>query len=85
MAAATGIPVIELGWVPVNYPRSSRGAGTAGWCWAPWSLRGISVRPDPTAFAARMGSPEFAQQPISDISTAELDAALARALDFGKS
>jgi len=80
MAAATGIPVIELGWVPTHYPRSSRGAGTAGWCWAPWSLRGISVRPDPAAFAARMGSPDFAQQPIRDIATAELDAALTRAL-----
>ena len=80
MAAATGIPVIEIGWVPVNYPRSSRGAGTAGWCWSPWSTRGTSVRPDPTAFASRMGSPEFAQQPISDIPTAELDAALATAL-----
>ena len=80
MAAATGIPVIEIGWVPANYPRTSRGAGTAGWCWSPWSQRGISVRPDPTAFARRMASPEFAQQPISDIPTAELDAALAVAL-----
>ena len=80
MAAASGIPVIELGWVPANYPRSSRGGGTAGWCWSPWSSLGISVRPDPAAFARRMSAPEFAHQPISDISTGELDAALATAL-----
>ncbi len=80
MAAATGIPVIEIGWVPANYPRASRGAGTAGWCWSPWSTRGISLRPDPVAFTRRMSTPEFAQQPISDISTGELDAALATAL-----
>ena len=80
MAAATGVPVIEIGWAPANYPRTSRGAGTAGWCWSPWSRRGISVRPDPAAFARRMSSPEFAQQPISDIPTTELDTALAAAL-----
>ena len=81
MAAATGIPVIEIGWVPANYPRTSRGGGTAGWCWSPWSTRGVSVRPDPAAFARRMTTPEFARQPISDIPTAELDAALAKALE----
>lgn len=80
MAAATGIPVIELGWVPANYPRTSRGGGTAGWCWSPWSTRGISIRPDPVAFARRTATAEFAQQPISDIPTAELDADLATAL-----
>jgi hypothetical protein len=80
MAAATGIPVIELGWVPTNYPRTSRGAGTAGWCWSPWSTRGVSIRPDAAAFARRITLPEFAQQPISDIPTGELDAALASAL-----
>jgi len=80
MAAATGIAVIELGWVPANYPRTSRGGGTAGWCWSPWSSRGVSVRPDPAAFARRTTTPEFAQQPISDIPTAELNAALAAAL-----
>jgi hypothetical protein len=83
MAAATGIPVIEIGWVPANYARTSRGAGTAGWCWSPWSARGISIRPDPVAFARRSSSPEFAHQPIDDISTAELDSALTRALDSG--
>ncbi len=76
MAAAAGIPVIELGWVPAQYPRTSRGAGTAGWCWSPWTSRGISVRPDAATFAHRMGTAEFASQPINGIPTTELDAAL---------
>ncbi|MEJ0007421.1 MAG: glycosyltransferase family 9 protein [Steroidobacteraceae bacterium] len=80
MAAATGIPVIELGWVPAQYPRTSRGPGTAGWCWSPWTSRGISVRPDPTTFAQRMGAPDFATQPIGGIPTTALDAALAQIL-----
>jgi ADP-heptose:LPS heptosyltransferase len=80
MAAAAGIPVIELGWVPAQYPRTSRGAGTAGWCWSPWTSRGISVRPDPTTFAHRMGTAQFASEPIHGIATTELDAALTRVL-----
>ncbi len=80
MAAAAGIPVIELGWVPAQYPRTSRGAGTAGWCWSPWTSRGISVRPDPTTFARRMATAQFASQPIDGIPTSELDAALTQIL-----
>jgi ADP-heptose:LPS heptosyltransferase len=81
MAAATGIPVIEIGWVPASYPRTSRGGGTAGWCWSPWSTRGVSVRPDAEGFTRHMSDPEFARQPIRDIPTTELDAALAAALE----
>jgi heptosyltransferase-3 len=80
MAAAAGVPVIELGWVPAEYPRTSRGAGTAGWCWSPWSSRGISVRPQRVVFEQRMAAADFANQPIAGIATAELDAALAQIL-----
>jgi len=36
---AAGTRVIELGWVPANYPQTSRGRTTAGRCWWPWFLR----------------------------------------------
>ncbi len=80
MAAAAGIPVVELNWVPEGYPRTSRGAGTAGWCWSPWTQRGITIGPDPTVFSHRAGAPDFARQPISGIPTATLDAALTNLL-----
>ncbi len=80
MAAAAGIPVIELGWVPAGYPRTSRGSGTAGWCWSPWTPRGVTVGPDPAVFSRRMGDPDFARQPICGIPTAMLDAALMSSL-----
>lgn len=76
MAAATGIPVIELGWVPSGYPRSSRGTGTGGWCWSPWSGRAITVHPDTSGFLTRSRSPIYASLRVDDIAPAAIDDAL---------
>jgi ADP-heptose:LPS heptosyltransferase len=76
MAAATGIPVMELGWVPSGYPRTSRGAGTAGWCWSAWSGRAITVHPDAAEFVLRTQSPGFATLPVDNLQPAAIDAAL---------
>jgi len=80
MAAAAGTAVIELGWVPANYPTTSRGDGTAGRCWAPWTARAMTVRPAATQFAQRTRIPGFRQRPIGGFSTADIDTALAAML-----
>ena len=76
MAAAVGIPVIELDWVPEGYPAKSRGPLTAGRCWEPWARRGISVRPDPARFAAQRESAGFASEFSKGISLGDVDRAL---------
>jgi heptosyltransferase-2 len=80
IAAAVGTAVVELGWAPIDYPTTSRGDGTGGKCWAPWTRRAITVRPDATRFAQRVRAPGFQQQPITDLPTADIDLALAATL-----
>ncbi len=67
MAAAAGIPVMELGWVTSSHPRTSRGTGTAGWCWSAWSKRAITVHPDGAT--------------VDSLQPAAIDAALGALLD----
>ena len=76
VAAATGIPVIELDSWPAGHPSTSRGAWTSGRLWSPWSPRSIIVHPDPVGFAARRQSPDYANRPVDDIPLADIDAAL---------
>jgi ADP-heptose:LPS heptosyltransferase len=80
MAAAAGAAVIELGWVPANYPASSRGSGSGGRCWAPWTARALTIRPPAASFELRARSPDFLRQTIPDLPTDELDDALATQL-----
>ena len=72
MAAAAGTRVIELGWVPADYPQTSRGAKTAGRCWSPWTSRGITLHPPGALFAERIQRREHVQ----GIAPADVDAAL---------
>jgi ADP-heptose:LPS heptosyltransferase len=76
MAAATGIRILELGWVPSGYPRKSRGTGTAGWCWSAWSQRAVTVHPDPAGFVQRSQSPAYATLPLDNLQPPVIDAAL---------
>jgi ADP-heptose:LPS heptosyltransferase len=76
VAAATGIPVIELDSWPAGHPSTSRGTWTSGRLWSPWSARTIIVHPDPVGFAARRQSPDYANRPVDDIPLADIDAAL---------
>jgi ADP-heptose:LPS heptosyltransferase len=72
MAAAAGTRVIELGWVPADYPQTSRGARTAGRCWSPWTSHGITLNPPSALFAERVQRREHVQ----GIAPADIDAAL---------
>lgn len=76
MAAAAGAPVIELAWVPADYPQTSRGARTAGRCWSPWTSRAITVHPPGALFEERIQRREH----IQGIAPADIDAALAEML-----
>ena len=76
MAAAAGTRVIELGWVPADYPQTSRGGTTAGRCWSPWTARAITVNPPSALFAQRRHLPDFRREHIQGIAPAEVDAAL---------
>jgi hypothetical protein len=80
MAAAAGAPVIELGWVPPDYPVTSRGNGTGGRCWSPWTRRAITVSPPSAEFARAASSPNFSRQPIQGLTGEDVDRALASML-----
>ncbi|HWG75733.1 MAG TPA: glycosyltransferase family 9 protein [Steroidobacteraceae bacterium] len=76
MAAAAGVPVLELGWVPADHPRVSRGPDTAGWCWSAWTARGASALPEAKSFVQRRGSPGYAKSYVVDIPLADIDEGL---------
>lgn len=73
MAAAKATAVMEIGWVPENYPVSSRGPGTAGACWSPWQTLSRTVRPSEREFAAAAARPDFYGTCIAGIDPQELD------------
>ncbi len=80
MAAARGTAVIEIGWVPENYPISSRGPGTAGACWAAWQTLSRTVHPDARAFASAAARADFYSTRIAGIHPQELDLRIAELL-----
>jgi hypothetical protein len=80
VAAAAGAAVLELGWVPADYPITSRGERTAGRCWSPWTPRAITVRPQAAEFARRSRASDFWQQPIAGLPLDEIEIALDRVL-----
>lgn len=45
MAAASKLPVIEIGYFPDDWPSLARGMWTSGTCWGPYKAKGESLRP----------------------------------------
>lgn len=80
MAAASGTPVMEIGWVPENYPVSSRGPGTAGACWAPWQTLSRTAHPSARAFAVALAGADFYGAPTDGIDPEELSRCVAELL-----
>lgn len=76
MAAAAGVPVLELGWVPADHPRISRGSDTAGWCWTAWTSQGASALPESSSYLQRRQSPGYINSYIADIPLADIDEGL---------
>lgn len=82
MAAAEGTPVIELAWVPDDYPDDSRGPDTAGRAWSPVGAPSITIAPDSDVFWARRASPEFSQQRIAGLDAEKLALQVRALLEF---
>ena len=59
MAAAARIPVVEIGWVPEDYPARSRGNLSAGRCWMAWDTVTRIVYPDKEAFMRARQHPHY--------------------------
>jgi ADP-heptose:LPS heptosyltransferase len=69
MAAAARIPVVEIGFVPADYPALSRGWQSAGKCWGPWNTPFRTVHPDSATFWQARRDASRRHQPIPGIST----------------
>jgi ADP-heptose:LPS heptosyltransferase len=80
MAAARGTAVVEIGWVPKNYPIRSRGPGTAGACWTPWQTLSRTVNPSARVFASAAARTGFYGAPVEGIDPQELDQRIAELL-----
>lgn len=80
IAAAAATAVLEISWVPENYPISSRGPGTGGQCWSAWQTLSRSVHPDAAVFAQASARPQFYREPIAGIEPGQIDRALAQLL-----
>ena len=62
MAAAARTPVVEIGWVPEDYPATSRGDLTAGRCWSAWDTQQRTLCPDKEAFARAREHPHYKER-----------------------
>jgi hypothetical protein len=51
--------VVEIGWVPEDYPAVSRGDLSAGRCWMPWNTLTRTVYPDKVAFMQARQHPHY--------------------------
>ncbi len=81
VAAATGTPVLELSWVPTNYPVTSRGSGTGGSCWTAWKTLTRIVYPATSVFERAMHSTDFMQTPICGIEATHVERAIEELLE----
>jgi len=68
IAAAVRTPVVEIGWVPEDYPVTSRGDLTAGQCWSAWDTLTRVIHPDKEAFSRAKQDPLFKQRPLAPSS-----------------
>jgi heptosyltransferase-2 len=67
MAAASRTPVVEIAWVPEDFPVTSRGDGTAGLCWSPWDTTSRIVYPDRDAYIRASSQPDYRQRALAGI------------------
>jgi ADP-heptose:LPS heptosyltransferase len=80
MAAAACTPVVEVCFVPGNYPAFSRGWQSAGGCWRPWNTPFRVVHPDAAAFRLARSEGRQRRLPIPGISTDSLLSAVEQIL-----
>jgi hypothetical protein len=59
IAAAARTPVVEIGWVPEDYPAMSRGDLSAGRSWTAWDTLTRIVYPDKEAFSRAREHPHY--------------------------
>lgn len=81
IAAALGTAVVELAWVPPDYPATSRGPGTGGACWSAWKTRSRTVHPSRAAFDRSSRDSSFQRRPITGIDPNEVERAIGELLD----
>lgn len=65
IAAAARTPVLEIGWVPEDYPATSRGDLTGGRCWNAWGTLTRIVYPDGEAFRRAREHPQYRSRPLT--------------------
>ncbi len=46
IAAAAGLDIIEIGYLPSNRPSQTRGRWTSGECWQAWHARSMTIKPN---------------------------------------
>ena len=65
IAAASRTPVVEIGWVPEDYPARSRGNWSAGRCWIAWDTPTRIVYPDKETFMRARQHPHYWSQRLT--------------------
>lgn len=80
IAAAARIPVLEIGWVPEDYPARSRGNFSAGRCWTAWDTLTRTVYPDKEAFMRARQHPHYWRRRLDWLDPQHFTQQLERAL-----
>jgi ADP-heptose:LPS heptosyltransferase len=73
VAAASGTPVLELGWVPLDFPATSRGEAPVGRCWDAWNTPTQIVCPSLEVFERTRRASGFQHEHITGLDPAALD------------
>jgi len=77
IAAAVRTPVVEIAWVPEDYPARSRGDLTAGRCWTAWDTQARTVYPDKEAFLRAREHPHYKERLLASFNPQQFECALA--------
>jgi ADP-heptose:LPS heptosyltransferase len=81
VAAASGTPVLELGWVPLDFPATSRGEVPVGRCWDAWNTTTRIVSPSREVFEQARRATGIQDMHITGLDPAELDRVVGQMLD----
>jgi heptosyltransferase-3 len=76
MAAASRTPVLEISWVPGDYPITSRGDATAGRCWMAFDTLTRIVHPDRETYIHASQRADFNERPIPGIDPEHIELAI---------
>src|SRR5262249_12674054 len=76
IAAAVRTPLVEITWVPADFPALSRGDPSAGACWRAWGTDARLVYPSRQAFERAFEGGDFKNRPIAGIDPDDIDRAL---------